>query len=532
MRARSGPASHLRNSNAAGVDFTSRVNVIIASALLQFYFLCNLLSFAIWEVGGIAAAHMTIYFGIWIAGSIAILSAYLRYGDASGRPRTTVAVLTVVSIPMFGIWIQSLELRARWLEWALLIAYPFFIYLYFRLGGRSFKKLTAIVVGLCALSLFSHVNLFKLAFSSVDQDPELEKYAAFELASRPNVHMIMFESLTASDFTKEFLAVENPAADYLSKMEDAIFAGNFGFAEEIPTRRSWSFIFNLGTKRSRSGSAFMFSGIHPSPLSELLNHNGYSIQTGYSSTYLGHRKGEHIDHYHIGIGRWHTVRAPFCDQKLLGYCGDQSGRIYDFLATRFYGKDQFELDSNSWEDSVAELIRRFENISNSPIFSAFHIYLPGHAPNNADLNEESIQAYTEKFESRIPKVAELIQEIDKLRQEFPESIFIISGDHGPWLFRKLKYEEDRRLFILGRHHVALALLNAGNLCDYERAWLEHQSFLSPARMLVASLSCNGEPEELLDGFPENSDFVEFGATLGAGETRSIKSPSEPVPASD
>ena len=521
MSASSKSANRSRSSATAGAEPASKRHLILASALLQIYFVCNLLSFAIWEVSGVAALHMMVYFGVWIAGSIAVLSAYLRLASGGKRSLTTVAVLTVVAMPMFGVWIQSLELQSRWPEWALLLSFPAFIYFYFRLGTRSFKKLSIVVLGLCVLSLFSHVNLFKLVFTSAKEAPAIEKHAAsdekhsmFELKHRPNVHMVMFDSLSTSKFTKEFIGIDNPASDYLSEMENTLFAGNRGFVEEVPTKKSWNFVFNLGTRSYEKGD-YLFSGIHRSPLSELLNRNGYSIQTGYSSKYLGHTKGEHIDHYYVGTSRWPTVRAPFCEQKLLGYCGDRSGKIYEFLASLFSGSNPFEYGSISWENRVVELIREFEDKSKSPIFSAFHVYFPGHVPNGVVLNEKSIQAYGEELEALDPRIVEALQEIDVLRQEFPESMFIISGDHGPWIGSQLNYEQDRRFFVLGRHHVALALINANNLCDYERAWLREREFLSPARMLAASLSCDGEPEALLDGFTENSEFVEFGATLGS-----------------
>ena len=46
---------------------------------------------------------------------------------------------------------------------------------------------------------------------------------------------------------------------------------------------------------------------------------------------------------------------------------------------------------------------------------------------------------------------------------------------------------DRRFEVLGRHAVALALLNASNLCAWSRDWLARQRYLTPGRMLAAKL---------------------------------------------
>ena len=490
--------------------------LIFSFVLLQFYFITNILSFAIWEVGGVAAIHLIIYFGIWIAILAAILWTYFYIVDTKKRPRLTLAIIAVMTLPMFGIWIQSLELDPRWVEWIFLLIFPFGVFIYIRLGNSNFGKTTTIILGLCALSIFSHSGLSQSIFTSKESETKWDSHSQLKLIHKPNIHMVMFDSLTTSNFTREFLELDNPASDFFSENYDILFAGDRGFVEDVPTRRSWNVVFNLGTRKTSRKGTYMFSGIDPSPLSELLNYNNYSIQTGYSSMFFGWRKGDHIDYYLVGNNRWEEVRRPFCVQNLLGYCSDLSGKIYDLLASLYYGQNRLNLDSDSWEHEVVELIRHSEISVNSPIFSAFHIYLPGHTPIDFVASEESVQEFRHEFELRLFQVLDVLHEFKKLAQEYPESIFIISGDHGPWVSRNISYEENRRFFVLDRHHVALAMIGERNLCEYERTWLSQQDYLSPAKMLVAALSCNSEPNLLLDGASKlkNPDFVEFGATLG------------------
>ena len=74
---------------------------------------------------------------------------------------------------------------------------------------------------------------------------------------------------------------------------------------------------------------------------------------------------------------------------------------------------------------------------------------------------------------------------------------------------------DRRFEVLGRHAVALALLNASNLCAWSRDWLARQRYLTPGRMLAAALACDGESRTLVDHFVDNEEFVRFGESLAA-----------------
>ena len=88
----------------------------------------------------------------------------------------------------------------------------------------------------------------------------------------------------------------NPADDYLSELSDSIYAGNLGFVENIPTRYAWQTLFDLGMQHEKIETSF--SGLSPSPLTSLLRENGYKIQTGFSSNYLGRSKGPYIDYYY------------------------------------------------------------------------------------------------------------------------------------------------------------------------------------------------------------------------------------------
>ena len=231
-------------------------------------------------------------------------------------------------------------------------------------------------------------------------------------------------------------------------------------------------MFGLGSNipvNSRS-----FSGTDPSPLTSLLRKNGYKIQAGYSDTYLGFN-GTYIDDYYIG--GFLLFGHPVCLQKLLGFCTLISSNIYrkfdEFINQTSRQKLPKEAEG-SWSDSVIHLIQRMETSADSPIFSAFHINNPGHTPlDYLHDNKEMYDDYRNHFVSATNEVRVILTKLSQLRLEFPDSIFIVSGDHGPFLFwNPTDTANPPRTRVLDHHHVALALINEHNLCLQSREWLE------------------------------------------------------------
>ena len=212
---------------------------------------------------------------------------------------------------MFGIWVQTLEFQERWLDYSFLLLFPFLVLVYFRLFALRRNGTVMVLSGLCVISFLSHAPLIWLNqdSESLPLHPNM-KYASISLSKKPNIHVIMFDSLTTSWYSREFLKTKNPAADYLSNLNDSVFAGKMGFSENVPTKRAWGTLFGLGIKTHESSRPF--SGIHSSPLTSLLRKNGYKIQTGYSDIYFGHAKGPHVDDYYVG--GFLIARHPICSQ--------------------------------------------------------------------------------------------------------------------------------------------------------------------------------------------------------------------------
>lgn len=481
-------------------------HAICLFAILQIYFAGNLLSFGFWKSSGSVFAYMLVFYGVWLAGLVLVLSIGLATALRFHYSWIALAVLVVLSIPFaWDIWLRSLEIDSRAIRWTVRILLLPTMYLYFRIGLKRVGWTACVGLLLCILAFAGHAGLSVAAGGTRD-------FVPVELDKRPNVHVIMLDSFTHSPFAKEFMDVENRAADYLATLDDTIYAGSLGFVEKVPTIRSWQTLFNLGQWQRNPG---FFSGATPSRLTALLRRSGYNISTGFSNDFFGWYKGDHVDHYYRGT--IHDMRRSLvCAMGRVGFgfCSEVSRSIFfKVFVTKSEEeyKSHLEKTEKAWADTVVDLIDRAERERRGPLFSAFHIYWPiGHTSASYRHDDaEMVEEFREYFVRGVHRARQVLEEVDRLRKRYRESIFIVSGDHGPWLSRAAP-EEDRRFFVLDRHGVALALLNASNLCAWSREWLAEQRYLTPSRMLVAALTCNGESRRLTEHFTDNEEFIRFG----------------------
>ena len=335
--------------------------------LLQIYFATNLLSFGFWKGADGVLGYMLVYFGTWIAVLVLLLSLILVVARRFNRSWLTLAVLVILSIPFsWELWVRSIQIDRHVIRISVYILLLPAMYLYFRIGLERARWTASAVLLLCVLSFAGHAGFSVSTGSSRDFD-------MIEMDKRTNVHVIMLDSLTHSSFSKEFMGVENSAADYLASLDDTIYAGSLGFSEHVPTKASWGALFNLGRKSRDRG---FFSGATPSRLTVLLRKSGYSITTGFSSDYFGWLKGDYVDHYYRGkmvnLTRSLTCVAGY---GLLGFCSRYPQLIFSRFFTDEF-EDEFERKNRTkeWPDTVVDLIDRAERKRNwSPVFGLPHL---------------------------------------------------------------------------------------------------------------------------------------------------------------
>ena len=497
--------------------------LLYAFLLLQIYFVSNLLSFGFWRTDIAIFGRLFLFYGAWISLLTSLLLLSLIIANRFRLARFKQIILLVFSLPFaLEVWLESIDVTGQeiLLSYFLAIIAPILIHtflilcilLYYRFSSPYIVRIAVMMLALSTVSFMNHSD-----FAFIKKNTSYSEKAVM-LDNKKNIHVILLDAFTHSAFSEAFLGVRNSAADYLSSLDNTIDAGYMGFSEYVPTREAWATIFELSDfsvpyNKRPAFNIKAFSGSQPSLLTSILRKNDYYIQTGFKgSDYFG-AKGPYIDEYHNNIDSIQdTLICRARESAFLGFCSKDSKYFFEKILK--INKDKEDKEIIDWGEKVIQLIEQQES-KQRPIFSAFYIYNPiGHTKFNYRTHDsEDFGEYKKYFICRVKRAKKLVKKIDRLRKQYPDSIFIVGGDHGPWLSRTMSKKENPRFFVLDTHGVALALLNASNLCPYSREWLEKQIYLTPSRMLAASLACNGESRKLLDHFEDNEEFIRFGQSL-------------------
>ena len=479
----------------------SEKKAFAAFLLLQLYFVANLVSFGFWQSHVLIFRYLTLFYSAFIGLLLLLLFCCFKIIKTFNCKEFRLMIIVIFSLPLcFGGWLPSLLGQNEYLLKLIIILIIPCIFLYYRYSSFYFYKVSSVFLILITLSFMGHST-----FTLFDnKEMTYHESEVVSLNKRPNIHVILLDAFAHSAFTEEFLEMSNPADNVLATLDDTIYAANMGFSEGSSTSDTWSALFELGAHLDNN---YAFSGQKSSLLSAILRKNGYDIKTGFSDNYLGTYKGKYVDRYY---SHNITIKTSLICLNyysfLLGLCTEYS--------------DIFFKKINTLNNEVAiaketiNLIDKIERNTKKPVFSAFYLYHPfGHAgANYQHSDKKKFLKYRAHYIGQANTATNIIKDIDRLRKRFPNSIFIVGGDHGPLLSTNAP-KKDRRFIVLDGHSVALALLNASNLCPYSRDWLAIQKYLTPARMVAASLTCNGESRQLLTRFKDNQEFINFGRTL-------------------
>ena len=501
-------------SNETSVVANKKSTIILFVAL-QIYFASNTLSFGFWKSGEFIFEYMLIFYGAWLLILTLLTYLILVVCRRFNSERLAIGILILCSLPFsWELWVRSIEFDSIAVRYAVCAALLPIIYTYFRIGSVNPRATGGVLVLLCAVSFVGHASIDISSEPSQFSDEVYREFGAFDLADKPNIHIVMLDAFANSSYTEEFMGIRNPAADYLASLDDVLYAGRMGFSEYVPTKAAWGTVFNLGEK----GSSKSFSGWQASRLTVLLRENGYKIHTGFSSSYFGLTKGRWVDQYHRGAkGNLKFDLSCVTNRGRLEFCSVISRAMFAKLflnSPNAIDRQQWkENERQEWVDTVIELIDKSERASGTPIFSGYHIYIPGHTAQdyNHD-NQQMVEEFNQYYSRRLEDAKMIVTQIADLSEKYPNSFFIIAGDHGPYLSR-MESEGNRRFNVLDKHGIALALLNFSKLCSSSKTWLKRQQYLTPSRILTAILTCGSENQLLIERFSDNEEFVQLGKSL-------------------
>ena len=251
----------------------------------------------------------------------------------------------------------------------------------------------------------------------------------------PNLYFVSFDAMVPRSLLRKNLGVETTGFHDL--VEDRMRRFSNFFSDSGKTKHSLYSVLALDVdvytaqrrklaKQGRDPDPFLFSGRNPSALLGILDRNGYETTSIYVDDYFGRSKGPYIDNYIT------FVRNTVCN--LL----DDSIRILSFWGyCRWFGGSR-----RSYEPTVEAIKKASAN--DGPQFVMAHLYLPGHVDNSfRHGNVEQFEAYKRFNIKRSETAARYLDAIIRhLEDNDPDAILLVYGDHGMFLSKGLKFEDD------------------------------------------------------------------------------------------
>ncbi len=304
-----------------------------------------------------------------------------------------------------------------------------------RWGGVALSAVPLIGLGIV---LGGHFLERHDSTTPVEVDMSNIRHVSFR--EKPNVYFISFESLVPRSLLRKHFGLDT------SPFHD-LFEANFRrfpnfFSEDTHTVASLNAILALDkemfVKSSPEYSLNLFSGMQPSPLLGILRNNGYETSSYYShSAFLGRYKGPYIDHYtkHSETGVCSLLDAAIRPIAFWGYCA-------------------FSREAG-WR-SLAEYFEYFKSVTANerPQFLMAHVNnVPGHTDGSFRYDDRAqrnaaVRQYSQRLDRDATRQLEVI--LEHVKNNDPDAILYVYGDHGPWLSRGMSFEDNPTFVVQDR----------------------------------------------------------------------------------
>jgi len=333
--------------------------------------------------------------------------------------------------------------------------------------------------------------------NKIDSDTE----HTLRLNDKPNIYLLSYDSFVPQSIAREYLSINS--VPYQKVLDDQYNEFPSSLSFHVPSRPSINDVMRLGQKRSQL-NFLSFSGNAPSLLSSILTDNGYKLTTGYKGLYFG-SGGPFIDQslfpsfaqieasvLCIAQRKLERVQAFLICDVARHLSNNHRNNLYKLLFGSELGKIQ-----NNWHDIVLEQFR-LNRQSREPVFTYLYTYNPiGHTSltynHNISDQRSNYQAYFQKNAETLSKqISELS---DQIKKYDPKSVVIIFGDHGAYLSRSSKIEDNPEFFIKDRHRIVIAMAKTNHRCSKPENLKSEESFQTPSRLLASVFLCLSDKDQ-------------------------------------
>ena len=371
-----------------------------------------------------------------------------------------------------------------------------------RLVDQSDWGLLCLITVVCAsiaVAVWSSLDVnWRIEGFDWERDPRVR---AITFEETPNVYFVGFESIVPESIMQKYIDVETSDFHMLFDREARRFKNLFA--------NSVSTYFSINSLLALDQDIFLerrkpsyFAGHDLSPLIWIMRENGYETTSIFHSTFFGHVKGPHIDNYVI-------------DKKYGGICTllDE-----DIMRWAFWGYCRIVEVNVGQRGSIYRedfLVRKLMNLdTNRPQFVIAHHYLPGHTPKIFSYdNRDDREEFTRQYPDWSNKAAIYLGQIfDHIKISDPSAILFVFGDHGMWLSRGMKIEDDPTFFLQNRFGI-LGGVYPPNRCAEYFDEVEGKGYMTILDAVHAILRClsggqNALVEARHDGFSESGGPIE------------------------
>lgn len=402
------------------------------------------------------------------------------------------AALVIINIFCFHLVLMTPYLNLSLPFQLLALVVGLYIVLTLIIMSEEYQSLAFII---STIFVFATLAMIAQAFFSTPDDtrfaPEnIAKSSSSNIKlvkfkKKPNVYFVAFDSLIPKAIFQKHFGYEKTAYHEIFDLNFRRFKNLF--ADRIATAYSLNSLLSFDLENYEKAfddnqPGHFFPGHRSSPLFEVFKNNGYKTNTMYRSTSLGGSKGKYVDKYLIGnniTGACNHIKNNNKWFVFFGYC---------FLVEKFhkYNFNQSDFMIESWRKGLT---------SDTPQINVGIIHSPGHTEPPFKKNDyEVIEMYKSNYMINSRETAEHIKKITSfIKNEDPNGILYVFGDHGAYLSRSYTFDENPEFFVQDRFAILGGIYPKDRCSDsFDKPYNKNFSTtLQVAHMIIRCLT-NGE----------------------------------------
>ncbi|NNE84340.1 MAG: hypothetical protein HKN28_10250 [Alphaproteobacteria bacterium] len=375
----------------------------------------------------------------------------------------------------------------------------------FATAGKSIVPLRG-ANAVLALMMIGPVATLALAPSAApDTATRLAPFGKIEFRTKPNVHIVSFDALSASSLAEKYMGLADLAYEDLLENESVVVFKN-AFASHVPTRPSLNSLMRLAHP-DFDGDFGYFAGRSDGPVAHVFRVNGYKISTGFDQQYFG-GPGPFVDAYIPEPAR--TVR----NSTLCALASDDALKFFGFctFGTLFDGP----APEGKWPDRVNDIVGLSSGSPDTkPAFTLHYIVNPiGHtALDYRSSDKKALERYAGLYHNKAAELTAIMEQlIETVRENPAPSILIVMGDHGPFLSRTASFDDDPTFIVEDQHGILAVVLANTSGCTPQQLRHYTAAFATPERILAGVMRCLASDPERFDAalnFDEAFDFTRY-----------------------